>query len=106
MPAVLDAEAVAAVTRACDRHMEEWGPKTQPDFPINFYANRYTPLLSDPALQALPSHPAVLTAAVQLLRSVVRACRASRARLQRLSSLSDSDRPLCLSAKADASVSL
>jgi hypothetical protein len=78
MPAVLDAEAVAAVTRACDRHMEEWGPKTQPDFPINFYANRYTPLLSDPALQALPSHPAVLTAAVQLLRSVVRACRASR----------------------------
>lgn len=72
VPDIIGPEALEAVTRACDAHMDEWGPKTQPDFPVNFYANRYTPLLSDPALQALPTIPSVLTAAVQLLRSTVR----------------------------------
>ena len=72
VPEVLRPEDIQAVTRACDAHMDEWGPKTQVDYPVNFYANRYIPLLSDPALQALPTNSSVLTAAVQLLRSTVR----------------------------------
>ena len=72
LPDVLGPGDLVAVTRACDTHMNEWGPKVQPDFPVNFYANRYTPLLSDPALRSLPTHPSILTAAVQLLRSAVR----------------------------------
>lgn len=76
IPGVLDAEALAAVTKACDAHMEEWGPKTQPDFPHNFYANRYMPYLENPggedcvaAMRALPTHPKILSAAVQLMHS-------------------------------------
>ena len=72
LPKLLDPTAVANITRPCDDHMAEWGPKTQEDFPVNYYANRYTPMFADPALRAIPTHPRVLTAAVQLLRSVVR----------------------------------
>ena len=66
---VLDAASIAATTQACDAHMDEWGPRVQPDFPVNFYANRYTPLLADPALRALATNPATLSAATQLMRS-------------------------------------
>jgi hypothetical protein len=69
MPAVLGEAAVASVGSACDRHMDEWGPRTQPDFPVNFYANRYCPLLADPSLRALATNPATLPAVTQLMRS-------------------------------------
>jgi ectoine hydroxylase-related dioxygenase (phytanoyl-CoA dioxygenase family) len=70
MRGVLDEASVAAVTRACDAHMDVWGPRTQPGaFPVNYYANRYTPLLSDPALRALVTNPRTLSAVCQLMRS-------------------------------------
>ena len=76
IPEVLNAEELLAVTKACDAHMEEWGPKTQPDFPHNFYANRYMPYLENPggedcvaAMRALATHPKILSSAVQLMHS-------------------------------------
>ena len=68
---ILEPDQLDAVESACDRHMALWGPRGTPDqpFPINFYSNRYIPLHGDPALRALPTHPAVLPCVVQLLRS-------------------------------------
>lgn len=48
LPRVLDAEQVAVVTAACDSHMSYWGPRTQDDFPRNYYANRYMPYIAAP----------------------------------------------------------
>eukprot|EP01043_Picozoa_sp_COSAG02_P067575 COSAG02_NODE_10916_length_1832_cov_1.335257_1_plen_171_part_00 len=99
LPGVLDAARVEAVTAACDSHMDYGGPRTQEDFPHNYYANRYMPYLaatdgsdasdslyvypeeslaglsaeqaevSTKATRALVTNPRILSAVVQLMHS-------------------------------------
>lgn len=99
LPGVLDAGGVAAVTAACDSHMDYWGPQTQEGFPHNYYANRYMPYLaaldgsdasgslyvypkeslaglaaaqaeaSAAATRSLVTNPRILSAVVQLMHS-------------------------------------